>query len=168
MRPPLRNAPWARTGPVRRIASPVPAGAPDVPAADDAHASRRLLVDVDPNAPHRTRVAQQVVAEVLNSLIRQGRLVRGADGEWDFALTSDHVEEALGFTPVPDTVQIVAGPGLCVEGTLVSGTITMALKPIITPAEIDLDPIAAGSSFSVDRYGRVFRTTGGLAVTTDY
>lgn len=54
-----------------------------------------LLVPVDPAAEARTRRHEQIVAMILNSLIRQGVLVQDNSTEW-----------AL----IPDVPQLVAGP----------------------------------------------------------
>jgi hypothetical protein len=109
--PPVPGSPWTRSRTVP--------GQPSGGVPPDERVTVNFLFDENADTPARLRRLGQQFSQVLNDLIRAGRLsVDLAARESDLAVDSDLVEEGLGYTPVPPTRRIIAGVGLAGGGTL--------------------------------------------------
>jgi hypothetical protein len=107
--PPIPGAPWN----FRRV-FPVGGGEPQAEPVRPT-----FLFDENADTPDRLRRVAQQFSQVLNDLMRAGRLtVDFVARASDVALDDDLVSDGLGYTPVPPTRKIIAGTGLAGGGTL--------------------------------------------------
>jgi hypothetical protein len=107
--PPIPGAPWTRP------ALPAPSGGTPQPE----RVAVNFLFDENASTPERVRRIGQQFSQVLNDLIRAGRLrVNYLGRSADIILGEDLISDALGYVPVPPTRKIIAGVGLAGGGTL--------------------------------------------------
>lgn len=83
----------------------------------------------------RGRSAINANADIVNSLIRQGRITMTGGGEYDMPITQTLVTDALGYLPVSPVTQVIAGNGLIGGGTL-NNSVTLSIDEAVIAALI--------------------------------
>lgn len=118
--PPIPGSPWAglyrpgATSGARGLAVGI-VTPPIVPAVGGPPP---LLIDEGANTVERLRYAVQIIARYINPLIRKGQLALAADGDADIVLETEHITDALGYTPADAATPIVGTTGINAGGTI--------------------------------------------------
>jgi hypothetical protein len=151
--PPMPGAPWFKLSPI----PPTPPPAPPVPPKPPLKTKDMPLISRDPvPEDQRLRRFTQLVADVVNSLARQGILIQ--IGPVDYTLVvSGLVTGLTGSFPTDGNFvsQIIVD----------NGQVTGVGDRAIVPGDLPLSGVAPGtytlSTFTVDQFGRVTAAASG-------